>query len=213
MKFRKKIHSYFNAQPDTSFFKFKWWFYFYILDHGLLRTFYQNYHSVDQNVYRSAQPSHALLKRFAESGGKTVLSLRGCTTAPYWYMEQESCSRLGLKLANIPLSATSPPDINRLKELIDFLGRCEKPLLIHCKSGADRSALGAFVYSVVFKAQRLRVAKKAFSFFYLHNRFGRAGILDRFVSYYEKESKSYGLAFEEWLYTRYDEMKLKRDFN
>lgn len=204
MSYRRKIHKFFNVSRASRWHRLKWWVYVNLLDHGIFRHFFQNLHSVAPEVFRSSQPTTKTLERFARNGGKVVLSLRGSIEAPYWYQEQETCSRLGLNLFNIPLSATTPPDVDQLKQLIDFLGSCPKPLIIHCKSGADRTGLASFIYRTVFLEQRFNVAKKSLGFRYFHNRFGKAGVLDDFITTYRADAQRLGLTFEEWLYTTYD---------
>lgn len=208
MSYRKQLHRYFNVSQADPFYVIKWWVYVNILDHGLLRAVYQNFHRIDDQIYRSSQPTTFTLRKFASNGGKTVLSLRGSIEAPYWYQEEETCSRLGLTLHNIQLSATSAPDPHRLNELIDFLGKCPKPLLIHCKSGADRTGLATFVYKTVFLQERFNKAKSALGFRFLHNRFGKAGVLDEFIQTYRNDAQELGLNFEEWLYTVYQQQKV-----
>lgn len=203
IKLKKRIHRFFNTDRSDKNYKIKWWLYINILDHGILRNLYHNFHKVDQNFYRAAQPNRTLLKKFASTGGKTVLSLRGSTSAPYWYEQEEACAELGLRLHNIALSATEPPAVEKVREFINFVGTCEKPLLIHCKSGADRTGLATFLYKIIFKNYIARDAKKSLSAIYFHNRFGKSKVLDDFVDLYLHDSNILGLSFEEWLYTVY----------
>lgn len=203
IKLKKRIHRFFNTDRSDKSYKIKWWLYINILDHGILRNLYHNFHKVDQNFYRAAQPNRTLLKKFASTGGKTVLSLRGSTSAPYWYEQEEACAELGLRLHNIALSATEPPAVEKVREFLNFVGTCEKPVLIHCKSGADRTGLATFLYKIVFKSCRAQEAKKSLSFQYFHNRFGKARAIDQFIDRYIEDSKLHGVTFEEWLYTIY----------
>ena len=201
---RQKLHSLFNVEEGNKHWRARWFVYNELLDHGFVRRIYNNFFKIDENVFRSAQPNEKTLSKFKKLGGKTVLSLRGCTTAPYWYQEEIQCKNLGLSLHNIPLTASKPPSVEDLKTLIDFLGNAPKPLLIHCKSGADRTGLAAFVYLTVFQSCRFAVAKRQLSVKYFHNSYGKAGVLDKFVDSFWKDQRLYGINFEEWLYTRYE---------
>lgn len=204
MSNKQKIHKIFNVTKASKWYRLKWWVYITLLDHGALRQVFQNYHAISPEVFRSSQPTTNTLERFARNGGKMVLNLRGCINAPPWHHEKEICDQLGLSLVNIPLSATTAPEVSQLKRLIDFLGECPKPLMIHCKSGADRTGLASFIYQTVFLEQRFDVAKKSLGFKYFHNRFGKAGVLDDFITTYRSDARRLGLTFEEWLYTTYD---------
>jgi len=113
-------------------------------------------------------------------------------------------------LENIPLSATEAPSVSQLKELMDFFGNSEKPLLVHFKSGADRTGLASFVYLTVFKGVHFHSAKRQLSVKYFHNRYGKSGILDDFIKSYRSYQESHGVSFEEWLYCAYDPNELKR---
>jgi len=201
---RQKLHSFFNVEEGNKYWQAKWCVYNQLLDHGFVRRMYNNFYELDEDLFRSAQPNEKTLSKFQKLGGQTVLSLRGCTTAPYWYQEEKHCRNLGLSLHNIPLAASKAPSVDDLKVLIDFLGNAPKPLLIHCKSGADRTGLAAFIYLTVFKSCRFTVAKRQLSVKYFHNPFGKAGVLDKFVDRFWRDQRLYGINFEEWLYTRYD---------
>ena len=50
---------------------------------------------------------------------------------------------------DFPISATKRPTRRELLVLIDTLRSCPYPLLIHCKSGADRTGLASALYLMV----------------------------------------------------------------
>jgi len=58
---------------------------------------------------------------------------------PQYLLEKELCAELGLELVDIPMSATAAPSAASIIRLLDTLDRCDKPALVHCKSGADRT--------------------------------------------------------------------------
>jgi hypothetical protein len=52
--------------------------------------------------------------------------------------------------------------------MIDFLERCDYPLLIHCKSGADRTGLASALYLMVRRGESPERALGAFSLEFGH---------------------------------------------
>ncbi len=104
----------------------------------------------DGLVMRSAQPTTQLADWARRYRLKSVLNLRGGGTGDWWYgNEIRGAKESGLTYYDLPLSATRRPTRRELLQLIDLLDRCSYPLLIHCKSGADRTGLASAVYRMV----------------------------------------------------------------
>ncbi len=104
---------------------------------------------VPNKVYRSAQPSPNHLRKWAGRYGiKTVINLRGSSEKEI-EQEQSTADELGVKLVSIHLSGKRLATTSELTELIDALESAETSVLLHCKSGVDRtgtaSALAAMV--------------------------------------------------------------------
>ncbi|MGJ8586645.1 MAG: fused DSP-PTPase phosphatase/NAD kinase-like protein [Yoonia sp.] len=182
------------------------------LDHGILRTFWHNFGQVSEGVYRSNHPDHKRFKAYAAMGIKTVLNLRGVVQQPHYLFEEESCERLGLKLVNLSLSARSAPPKDRLLSIIAAFDEMERPFLMHCKSGADRTGLVATLYLMVKEGQPVAEARKQLSFRYLHIRRTSTGILDHFFDVYEARNAQAPIAIEEWIKTEYDPNVLTKSF-
>lgn len=110
--------------------------------------FLGNFGVVDPGVvYRSAQPKRNVVELLGEHGIATVLNMRGGSIADPWYVEEVRATRvLGVDFYDLPMSATRRPSRRELLTLIDLFDRCRYPLLIHCKSGADRTGLAAGLY-------------------------------------------------------------------
>lgn len=108
-----------------------------------------NYHVVLPGLaYRAAQPDGAALRRAqAQDGIRSVLNLRGAQPDAPWYRAEIAASaELGLVHADFGLSATREPTPQRLAELVALMRRLPPPVLIHCRSGADRTGLAAALY-------------------------------------------------------------------
>ena len=66
------------------------------------------------------------------------------------------------------MSATKRPKRSDLLRLIDVMNRCEYPLLIHCKSGADRTGLATTIYRMVVLKEPPEKALAAFTIYHSH---------------------------------------------
>jgi hypothetical protein len=115
-----------------------------------------NWHTViPGRVYRSAQLNPASLER-AITGHqlRSILNLRGANPDDAWYVDEcEVAARHGIRHYDVPLDSLTPPGGAELRELIDLLDSCPKPLLIHCYSGIDRSGFVAAICVLLYDEQ------------------------------------------------------------
>ncbi len=120
-------------------------------------------------VFRSAQPVGDWAALIRSHRIATVLDLRGGSEADAWYRAEVEASRsLGFAFFDLPMAATARPSRRQLLQAIDLLGRCEYPLLIHCKSGSDRTGLVSGLYLMARKGVPPERAEAAFSAYYGH---------------------------------------------
>ena len=120
-------------------------------------------------VYRSAQPVGGWADLAKNQKLATVLNLRGGSESDPWYAAEVAASReLGLDFFDLPLSATTRPSRRQLLTVLDVLDRCKYPLLIHCKSGSDRTGLVSALYLMSRKGVGPDEAEGAFSLYYGH---------------------------------------------
>jgi hypothetical protein len=121
--------------------------------------FNKNFGVVDPDrVYRSAQPTEGLPLLIAEKQIATVLNLA----------EVANTEKLGVDFYDLPLVATVRPTRKQLLTVLDVLDRCKYPLLIHCKSGSDRTGLVSALYLMSRKGVDPVKAEDAFSLYYGH---------------------------------------------
>lgn len=108
-----------------------------------------NFHAVSPGkVYRAAQMDGQALARWKrEYGIASVLNLRGPDAGADWYETERAVSdRLGIRHMDFRMSAGSELTQDEVRRLLALMRDAPKPLLIHCKSGADRTGLAAALY-------------------------------------------------------------------
>ncbi len=121
------------------------------------------------HVLRSAQPTDQLGAWMRDFQISSILNLRGGRPADSWYEAEVRAARESdVSYYDLPLCATRRPTRRELLSLIDLLEHCEYPLLIHCKSGADRTGLASALYLMVRRSVPPERALDAFSVEYGH---------------------------------------------
>jgi protein tyrosine/serine phosphatase len=108
-----------------------------------------NFHVVAAGkLYRSAQPSADELAAYAKTHGvRSVINLRGAHPGDPWYDEEMRASNaLGLRHIDLALSARRELTPAQLASLKKAFSEAPPPILVHCKSGADRTGLAAALY-------------------------------------------------------------------
>jgi len=191
----------------------KAWRHFQWVDHAVLRYRWTNFDQVAEGLYRSNHPNHARLEEFAAMGGKTVLSLRGGPNLPPHLFEAEICEKLGLNLVAIGLSARKAPRQDRLIELLEAFETLERPILMHCKSGADRTGLASVLYLMIHEGKSIADVKDQLSFKYLHIRKSATGILDHFLAMYAEHNAQSPTSVESYIRNHYDPAALSESFD
>ena len=115
---------------------------------GLLQ-YEDNLHPVVAGIlYRSAQPSESDTRwAVREYGIKSVLNLRGAHAGQGWYDEEIAAAHeLALAHFDYPISSKRFVTSQQIEDILEIMRKAPKPLLIHCKAGADRSGLVAALY-------------------------------------------------------------------
>jgi len=139
-----------------------------------------NFHAITPGVaYRSGQVGPEHMARYAAKYGiRSVINLRSKVPERRWYQEEvAACRKLHIEHYNFGLSASNPASPDMLDKLVRLFKKVPKPVLIHCKSGADRAALGAAMWQVAMEGKPPSEAKKAFSIRFGHIWFSRSASL------------------------------------
>ncbi len=198
-----KWHQSFEAETyapheiERARFFVKW------IDHGFLRDIWTNEVEIFPGVMRTNHPTDKRFRKYAADGLQTVINLRGEVRQPQHYFEVELCKELGLTLLDVPIDSHRAPTRAEVQAVIEAIETAEKPLIFHCKSGADRTGLVAALY-VLYKGGTIADARAQLSAKYLHFRRGRKAVLDEVIDAYERDYLASGTAFPEWLSERYD---------
>lgn len=182
------------------------------VDHGILRRFWTNFHPVADGVFRSNQPSAERLKQYKDRGIRSVLNLRGDSRYSYYLFEREACDALGLSLTNINLSANELPDLPTLLALEGHFKTLARPMVLHCKSGADRAGFASALYLLLIDGVAIEQAQKQLGLKYLHIKSSSKGILDYCLETYRETNKITPIAFRDWMLTMYDPEALTKAF-
>lgn len=183
-----------------------------VFDHGVFRMFYLNRHRISVAAWRSAQPAPHHIRQWARQGIRTIVNLRGERVCGSYWLEREACERHGLKLVNFVMRSRAAPTREELRGARDLFETIEYPMLMHCKSGADRAGVMSVLYRFLKEGVPLEKAKEELSFRYGHIRQADTGVLDYFFERYLADNARRPIAFWDWVETEYDADELKRSF-
>lgn len=184
------------------------------LDHAIFRFFFNRRTKVADGVFRSSHPMPYQLRSAAAAGVRTVLSLRGVETKiGSNRLEWEVCRGLGLTLIHFPLGSRDAPSADEVLGLRRLFREMEYPVLVHCKSGADRAGLVAALYLMMQEGWPVAEARKQLRFWWHgHVRQAKTGILDHFLDCYEVEHAREGISFLDWVANRYERDSVRASF-
>ncbi|WP_422926886.1 tyrosine-protein phosphatase [Singulisphaera sp. PoT] len=161
-------------------------------------------------VYRSAQPNANLDALVDEHRLASILNLRGGSPSDSFYAnEVRVVHDRKVDFYDFPMSATRRPSRRELLTLLDLFSRCRYPLLIHCKSGSDRTGLASGLYLLSQAAQAPKQAAGAFSLYYGHVPLGGTALLHApFIEYerwlIEKSLNHNPQRFRSWVENEYE---------
>ena len=103
-----------------------------------------NLFQVTPNIYRSAQPDETGMRNAEKMGIKTVLSLRSTNRDP------DLSEGTGLKLVRVPID-TWNISYDEIVTALRIINNTPRPILVHCRHGADRTGLIIAFYRMVFQ--------------------------------------------------------------
>ncbi len=202
----------FNVAPDTPALRRRAEFYTSYFDHGILRKLWSNFHKVAPGVYRSNHPDRRHLEKMKALGIRTVINLRGTNGGAPYLIEQQDCAALGLRMIDVNMVARMAPPRDFFLQLFDAFRAAEKPFVMHCKSGADRSGLAAALWLITYEGETVAQARRMLSPRYIHFKWTKTGVLDHILDCYEARLARGQISFEDWIRSEYDHQDMQRSY-
>lgn len=135
----------------------------------LFNYFTDNFHTVVAGeLYRSRQLSEEGFDRTIDHYRiRTVVNLRGASPKADWYQEEmRAVQSRGVAHYDLHLNAHSVPTHKQLKQLVSILKNAPKPILVHCREGADRTGLMSAMGIILLKNGSLHQAEQQISWRY-----------------------------------------------
>jgi protein tyrosine/serine phosphatase len=151
-----------------------------------------NFHVVvDGEVYRAGQMNAGQLARVIQNYQiKSIVNLRGQSTADWYQGEMETAEKFGVRHYDFALSASREVSGEQMAEIIQTLRAAPKPVLIHCKAGADRTGLVSALYCLAVKGEKPATADRELSVWFGHLPLGRTLAMDNSFWHYVNNSNA-----------------------
>jgi protein tyrosine phosphatase (PTP) superfamily phosphohydrolase (DUF442 family) len=181
-------------------------------DHAFFRIFWRNWAEViPGRLYRANHPTPDALARLTRRVGlRTVINLRGEKPNGSTTLSRAASEKLGLHHVFMAFESRGAPHRDRILRFHDLYRTVPPPILVHCKSGADRAGLAAGL-AVLFEGGTAAEALRQLSWRHAHISRSRTGILDAFFRLYAATGEG-RKPFIEWVREDYDEADLRRAF-
>jgi undecaprenyl-diphosphatase len=162
-------------------------------------------------VYRSGQLSADALERYIRQYGlRSIINLRGSNPEFPWYRDERDIAQ-GCAVRHYDIGLDSRyPYVEELREVIETLETCPKPVLCHCGSGVDRTGTVAAVAVLLDEAGALTEAEKHFGLRHLQLAWRPNAVTQRaFLAMYREWLARHDLGhtpahFREWALHAYE---------
>lgn len=105
----------------------------------------KNYHKVSDDLYRSAQPNRKEMHLLELNGFKTIINLRNLLN------DHREIKKTGLSEIHLPMRAKKV-DYDDILNTMRAIRDAQKPVLIHCRRGSDRTGCMVAFYRIVFQS-------------------------------------------------------------
>ncbi len=115
----------------------------------------ENLHRLDQDVYRSGQPSKKEFQLLEKHGVKSILNLRE------YHCDEKKAKNTKLTLIRYPVAAGEVTEEDLLN-CLTIINRSPKPILIHCWHGSDRTGVICAAYRIAVQGWKVDDAIKEF---------------------------------------------------
>jgi protein tyrosine/serine phosphatase len=106
-----------------------------------------NFHQVNGNLYRGAQPKKGDYQEIANLRIRAVVSLRGKGEGVL--QEEQEVRSKGLRYFNVPMERAGRPHDADIERVLSIINTPEyQPVFVHCKQGADRTGTVIAIYRI-----------------------------------------------------------------
>jgi len=111
-----------------------------------------NFHTVDASIlYRCRQLSDTEMENYITKYDiKTVLNLRPEDEEPdAFQQEKQMCKKNNILFLNVPMNGQTITPEYDVKQLITILEIAPRPIIVHCRAGADRTGEVCALYKLL----------------------------------------------------------------
>lgn len=201
--------------PLSGFRRLRVWLNSIFIDHSFFRFFYNLRSHVAGDLYRSAHPMPFQVRAAKMAGIGSIISLRGIE--PHLgsnVLEWEACRDVNLPIVHFPMGSREAPYRDAILGLDLLFDTLPKPILAHCKSGADRAGLASTLYLLLKQGASYETAIKQLEFWrHGHVKQAKTGVLDHFFETYRQHHAAHGTSFREWVKHHYDRDAVEKSFH
>ncbi len=121
---------------------------------------------IPHTLYRSGTLSHHEWKEIRRENPpfRSVVNLSGGKPEEAWYLRETTLAKQNdIAFYTLKLSANKQPDLTTMETLVELMRAAPKPLLVHCKSGSDRTGLALALYAYAIEGKPAAEAAKQLS--------------------------------------------------
>jgi uncharacterized protein (TIGR01244 family) len=185
-------------------------------DQGLLRLLWKNRRRFAKAAWRSNQPVPRDIRWAAGQGIRTIINARHDAGRHGGHaLAREAANNAGLNYLTLeaaPIFSRAAPSREALLRVAEILREAPAPILIHCKSGADRAGFLSALYRIVVEGHDVRDAASELTLRHLHFVRSKTGILDAVFAAYLAETATNAKPFLEWVRDDYDPEAITKRF-
>ncbi len=146
-----------------------------------------NFHQVNENLFRGAQPKEGGLQRLKQLGVKTIINLRDNDERAR--AEETEARAAGLRYFNIPMDNFDRPADKTVEQVLALIAATDnQPIFLHCKRGSDRTGTIIAIYRIEHDGWTSAKAKDEAKRYGLG--FWQLGMKDYIGDYYKRRTAS-----------------------
>ena len=105
-----------------------------------------NFGKISEHLYRGAQPDADGLKNLKRLGVKLIVNLR--MPGDGWKEEAAEATANGILYTNFPMSGTTAPSDEQVKQILALFEKFSDPIFVHCQHGCDRTGMIVACYRI-----------------------------------------------------------------